>query len=133
MKKWLAALLMVAILCGAAAAVGDSGLAALLQQYSATAVREATAVLPEDAGLTLTEREAEIYRLGFARGYDAAAGSSSVTSSDPADGTMVWIPTNGGRKYHAKDSCSGMIDPVQVTVSEAQRQGYEPCGRCYKK
>ena len=48
---------MVAILCGAAAAVGDSGLAALLQQYSATAVREATAVLPEDAGLTLTERE----------------------------------------------------------------------------
>ena len=133
MKKWLAALLMVTVLCGAAAAVGDSGLAALLQQYSATAVREATAVLPEDAGLTLTEREAEIYRLGFARGYDAAAGSSSVTSSDPADGTMVWIPTNGGRKYHAKDSCSGMIDPVQVTVSEAQRQGYEPCGRCYKK
>ena len=133
MKKWLAALLMVAILCGAAVAVGDSGLAALLQQYSATAVREATAVLPEDAGLTLTEREAEIYRLGFARGYDAAAGSSSVTSSDPADGIMVWIPTNDGRKYHAKDSCSGMIDPVQVTVSEAQRQGYEPCGRCYKK
>ena len=133
MKKGLAALLLAAMLCCAAAAFGDSGLTALLQQYSVSAVREATAVLPEDAGLTLTEREAEIYRLGFARGYDAAAGISSVTSSDPADGTMVWITTNDGRKYHAKDSCSGMIDPVQVTVSEAQRQGYEPCRRCYKK
>lgn len=133
MKKGLAALLLASILCCAAAAIGDSGLAALFQQYSASAVREATAALPEDAGLALTEREAEIYRLGFARGYDAAAGSTSVTASEPADGTMVWIPTNGGRKYHAKDSCSGMIDPVQVTISEAQRQGYEPCGRCYKK
>ena len=133
MKKGLAALLMVTLLLCAAAAVGDSSLTVLLQQYSAEAVQQAQAILPEDAGLTLTEREAEIYRLGFARGYDAAAGISSVTSSDPADGTMVWIPTNGGRKYHAKDSCSGMIDPVQVTVSEAQRQGYEPCRRCYKK
>lgn len=133
MKKWLAALLMVVILCGAAAAVGDSGLAALLQQYSATAVREATAVLPEDAGLTLTEREAEIYRLGFARGYDAASGTASVTSAGRGNGTLVWIPTHGGRKYHAKESCSGMIDPVQVTIGEAQRMGFEPCGRCYKK
>ena len=89
MKKGLAALLLAAMLCCAAAAFGDSGLTALLQQYSVSAVREATAVLPEDAGLTLTEREAEIYSLGFARGYDAAAGISSVTSSDPADGTMV--------------------------------------------
>ena len=133
MKKGLAALLLASMLCCAAAAIGDSGLTALFRQYSASAVREATAALPEDAGLALTEREAEIYRLGFARGYDAAARSSSVTASESADETMVWIPTHDGRKYHAKDSCSGMIDPGQVTISEAQRQGYEPCGRCYKK
>ena len=132
MKKWLAALLMVAILCGAAVAVGDSGLAAFLQQYSATAVREATAVLPEDAGLTLTEREAEIYRLGFARGYDAAAGSMSLNAAAPGDGTLVWIPTHGGRKYHTDQTCRPMIDPVQVTISEAERLGYGPCGVCFK-
>ena len=133
MKKGLAALLMMAMLCCAAAAVGDSGLIALLQQYSASAVLEATEALPEDVGLTLTERETEIYRLVFARGYDAAAGSTPVASSASDDGTLVWIPTNGGRKYHDKASCSGMIDPVQVTVGEAQRLGYEPCGRCYKQ
>ena len=68
MKKGLAALLTATLLLCAAAAAGDSSLTVLLQQYSARAVQQAQAVLPEDAGLTLTEREAEIYRLGFARG-----------------------------------------------------------------
>lgn len=133
MKKGLAALLTATLLLCAAAAVGDSSLTVLLQQYSAMAVQQAQAVLPEDAGLTLTEREAEIYRLGFARGFDAASGSMSLNAAAPGDGTLVWIPTHGGRKYHAKESCSGMIDPVQVTIGEAQRMGFEPCGRCYKK
>ena len=126
MKKCLAALMLAAILCCATAAVGDGSLAALLQQYSTQAVQEANAVNPEDAGLTLTEREEEIYRLGFARGYDAA----SAVGQESSGGSLVWVPTNGGRKYHARETCSGMEDPVQVTVSEAQRLGFEPCGRC---
>ncbi|MGN0746411.1 MAG: hypothetical protein ACI4ML_07045 [Aristaeellaceae bacterium] len=129
MKKVLAALLLAAMLCCAAAAVGDVSLTALLRQYSDQAVQEANAILPEDAGLTLTEREAEIYRLGFARGYDAA----SAGRQESAGGSLVWVPTNGGRKYHVKETCSGMEDPVQVTVSEAQRLGFEPCGRCVGK
>ena len=32
----------------------------------------------------------------------------------------VWIPTNGGKKYHSKSSCSQMIDPILVTKSEAE-------------
>ena len=44
---------------------------------------------------------------------------------------MVWIPTNGGTKYHKKSTCSGMIDPQKVTQSEAEHQGFTPCGRCY--
>ena len=44
---------------------------------------------------------------------------------------LVWIPTNGGTKYHIKASCSKMIDPIQVTKSVAINQGFGPCGRCY--
>ena len=44
---------------------------------------------------------------------------------------MVWIPTNGGTKYHRKPDCSGMEDPIEVTESEAIAQGFEPCGRCH--
>ena len=131
MRKWLVAMLVITILCCAVTAVGDNSLAAILQQYSAQAVQAAQAALPEDLGLSLTQREAEIYRLGFARGYDTAAGSTMVTAASSGNENLVWIPINGGRKYHAKDNCSGMIDHVQVTVSEAQRLGYDPCGRCF--
>ena len=105
MRKWLVAMLVITILCCAVTAVGDNSLAAILQQYSAQAVQAAQAALPEDLGLSLTQREAEIYRLGFARGYDAAAGSMSLNAAAPGDGTLVWIPTHGGRKYHSNEIC----------------------------
>lgn len=44
---------------------------------------------------------------------------------------MVWIPTNGGKKYHSKSTCSQMIDPEYVTVSQAISQGFTPCAKCH--
>ena len=44
---------------------------------------------------------------------------------------MVWIPTNGGTKYHSRSSCSNMDNPREVTVSEAQTLGFSPCKKCY--
>lgn len=43
---------------------------------------------------------------------------------------MVWVPQSGS-KYHSNSSCSGMNNPTQVTISEAQSMGYEPCKKCY--
>lgn len=43
---------------------------------------------------------------------------------------MVWIVTTG-EKYHKRASCSNMKYPRQVTISEAERKGYEPCKKCY--
>ena len=43
---------------------------------------------------------------------------------------MVWIPKFGS-KYHSRAGCSGMDDPVEVTISEAKRRGFTPCKRCY--
>ena len=48
------------------------------------------------------------------------------------DDVMVWIPTNGGTKYHCKSNCSKMIDPEYVTIEEAKTRGFTACGRCYK-
>ncbi|MDR0898487.1 MAG: hypothetical protein LBN04_11620 [Oscillospiraceae bacterium] len=44
---------------------------------------------------------------------------------------LVWIPTNGGQRYHNKDSCSGMKNPREVSIDQAMAQGFTPCGRCY--
>ena len=53
--------------------------------------------------------------------------------SDPNYSTVVkvWIPTNGGTKYHTKSSCSSMKDPVQVTKDEAISRGFTACQRCH--
>ncbi len=45
--------------------------------------------------------------------------------------TMVWIPTNGGKKYHTYAGCSNMKNPEQVTQSEAEDLGFTPCKRCH--
>ena len=44
---------------------------------------------------------------------------------------MVWIPTNGGQRFHSKSSCSRMKNPQQVTRSQAEAMGFTPCGRCH--
>ena len=44
---------------------------------------------------------------------------------------MVWIPTNGGTKYHSHSGCSNMKNPRQVSRNEAESLGYEPCKKCW--
>lgn len=66
----------------------------------------------------------------------SAASSSTAKSAAPAaastkKGETVWIPTNGGKKYHSKSSCSGMKDPKEVDLAEAERQGYTACKKCF--
>lgn len=46
------------------------------------------------------------------------------------DNNLVWVP-NSGSKYHVRSSCSNMKNPSQVTKSEAEQRGYEPCKKCY--
>ena len=42
---------------------------------------------------------------------------------------MVWVSGNG-KKYHSKSGCSGMKNPTQIPLSEAEAN-YEPCSKCY--
>lgn len=55
-----------------------------------------------------------------------------VTPTEPQQG-MVWISETGS-KYHTIPNC-GRMNPdkaSQVTVSEAQSMGLEPCQKCYE-
>ncbi|MGN0763921.1 MAG: peptidoglycan-binding protein, partial [Aristaeellaceae bacterium] len=65
---------------------------------------------------------------------DGVAGEQTLTilfSDQAVRQHWVWIPTNGGEKYHSKSSCSGMENPKRVTYREAIEQGYDACGKCY--
>lgn len=44
---------------------------------------------------------------------------------------MVWIPTNGGTKFHSRSSCSNMSNPQEVTISQAKSRGFTPCKKCH--
>lgn len=57
--------------------------------------------------------------------------SPVVPNSDTPDSVMVWVPTNGGKKYHSNPSCSQMVNPQEVTLDEAIAMGFTPCKRCY--
>lgn len=62
-----------------------------------------------------------------------STGDSGVTipKQEENKGNLVWVPTNGGTKYHSKSSCSGMKNPMQVSVETAKSNGYTPCARCH--
>lgn len=72
---------------------------------------------------------------------NSSSNNDSSTSNDSSSVTVpqaeeivensVWVPVNGGTKYHSKAGCSNMIDPVQVSEETAIANGYEPCKRCY--
>ncbi len=71
---------------------------------------------------------------GEAKGHNYQDGyCTNCDASDPnyVHETMVYIPTNGGQKYHSKSTCSQMDNPDYVTISEAINLGFTPCGRCY--
>ncbi len=46
-------------------------------------------------------------------------------------GWLVWIPTDGGTRYHSHEKCSGMYNPIQVTEQEAIDRGFSRCGKCW--
>lgn len=57
---------------------------------------------------------------------------NSVTVPQAEKGeNLVWVPTNGGTKYHSKSSCSNMKNPIQVTKDTAVSNGYTACKRCH--
>ena len=59
------------------------------------------------------------------------SGSGVTIPQAETQGRLVWIPTNGGTKYHSKSGCSKMENPIQVSIETAKANGFTACGRCY--
>lgn len=58
--------------------------------------------------------------------------SDVVQQTQEPQEEMVWISATGS-KYHSRPNC-GQMDPStswQLSVSEAEAQGYEPCKKCH--
>lgn len=53
------------------------------------------------------------------------------SSNNSSSSNTVWI-SGKGKKYHKNSYCSGMKDPREVTVAEAEAMGRGPCKKCYK-
>ena len=71
---------------------------------------------------------------GAAKGHNYKDGKCTrCKKADPDDNSQVkvWIPTNGGTKYHSRPDCSNMKNPKQVTIEEAIDMGFTPCKKCY--
>lgn len=64
----------------------------------------------------------------------ASKGSTSVTvpKQNESTGTLVWVPTKGGTKYHNSSTCSKMKGPKHVSIETAKASGYTACKKCYK-
>lgn len=56
--------------------------------------------------------------------------SNVQTTQD--NNTTVWVSKNSGKIYHFDKSCSGMNNPVQMTLEEAQGKGLRACKKCAK-
>ena len=67
-------------------------------------------------------------------GSSANPGSGSPGSGSPSQSDIVLV-TPTGTKYHRPGGCRSVNKPGvttrQITLSEAQRQGYTPCANCY--
>ncbi len=59
--------------------------------------------------------------------YTVEGSGVNLASTD-----KVWIPTNGGKKFHKTSACSSMVNPKKVTVKVAVESGFSACKRCYK-
>lgn len=61
---------------------------------------------------------------------------SASSSSGQSDGTgqngssTLWASKNNGKIYHKDKSCSGMKNPVEYTLENAQSKGLKPCSKC---
>lgn len=61
----------------------------------------------------------------------SSGNSVTVPDHEETQGHLVWVPVNGGTKYHSKSSCSNMENPIQVSIETAKANGYTACGRCH--
>ncbi len=62
----------------------------------------------------------------------AKAKKSASATKKPQTEAKVYIASKSGKVYHSKKTCSGMKNPKEITLKEAEKKGKRPCKKCYK-
>lgn len=84
---------------------------------------EAERKAAEEEAQRLAEEEAQ------RKAEEEAAALAAQQTQEPQE-EMVWVSNSGGR-YHSRPGCSGMENPTEVTISEAQSRGLTACQKCH--
>lgn len=63
---------------------------------------------------------------------NTASNNISSIQGTQDKGTTVWVSKNNGKVYHFDQGCSGMKNPIQMTLEEAQEKGLRECQKCIK-
>ena len=87
--------------------------------------------LEEDAAAELDAQESTTSSASLSGLGSSGSTAGSASAADEASETTVWIPTNGGTRYHSSSSCSSMKNPTQTTQSAAEAAGYTACRKCW--
>lgn len=87
------------------------------------------AVMPSSSAVTTTPTTPTPTPTTVPSSGSSSNGFDSLSTTE-GTGPMVWVSSNGNR-YHSRSTCSNMIDPIQVHLSEALRIGRSECHRCY--
>lgn len=74
---------------------------------------------------------ADLYAAGQKTLTAQKKSEASTAEAGTKKGEQVWIPTNGGTKYHSRSNCSNMKDPIQVDLADAEARGFTPCKKCH--
>lgn len=56
--------------------------------------------------------------------------SESAVPDDTEKGQTVYVSATG--KYHSKPTCSGMKSYTEMSITQAEAGGNQPCKKCYK-
>ena len=113
---------------------------ALPEELPATPAQDAAEEIAEEAAEPAAPEEIPVEEPPAAEAAGESASdhaghsqsSAGVTVPTPEQGeNLVWIPTNGGTKYHTNAKCCNMKNPIQVTLETALANGFTPCKRCH--
>lgn len=94
--------------------------------YESTSAPEISAV-PERS--PTTERAPAVTQMTTS----SQRSESTVRESVPVDtdkGQTVYVSATG--KYHSKPTCSGMKSYTEMSITQAESGGNQPCKKCYK-
>lgn len=83
-----------------------------------------------DVQVYRSDLEGDIFVHSDGKKVTIETSKSSTKEPSSTNEAMVWI-LKSGKKYHSSSDCSNMKNPIQISISEAERLGFTPCEKCY--